>query len=104
MLIKSFLAEHKVKVFRVVLFAFGAAHGLGRDERDGSGQGGGRTRCVRLSLAKNIRWKIELFHRETKQLTGIEGNQFRKARIVRSPIGCAVLVWVRLKQVAVETQ
>jgi hypothetical protein len=48
--IRGFPAEHKVKVFRVVLSAFGAAHGLCRDERDGSGQRGGRTRCVRLSL------------------------------------------------------
>jgi hypothetical protein len=37
-------------------------------------------------------------------LTGLEGNQCRKARIVRNHIGCAILVWVRLKQVAVETQ
>ena len=47
--------------------------------------------------------EVEQFHRETKQLTGIEGNQCRKARIVRNHIGCAILVWVRLKQVAVET-
>ena len=48
-------------------------------------------------------WKIEQFHRETKQLTGLEGCQCRKARIVRNHIGCAILVWVRLKQVAHET-
>jgi len=47
-----------------------------------------------------FRWKVEQFHRETKQLTGIEGCQCRKARIVRNHIGCAILVWVRLKQVA----
>lgn len=51
-----------------------------------------------------FRWKIEQFHRETKQLTGVEGCQCRKARIVRNHIGCAILVWVRLKQVAYETQ
>jgi hypothetical protein len=50
-----------------------------------------------------LRWKIEQFHRETKQLTGIEGCQCRKARLVRNHIGCAVLVWVRLNQVAYET-
>ena len=49
------------------------------------------------------RWKIEQFHRETKQVTGIEGCQCRKARIVRNHIGCAILVWVRLKQVAHDT-
>ena len=51
-----------------------------------------------------FRWKVEQFHRETKQLMGIEGNQCRKARIVRNNIGWAILVWFRLKQVAVETQ
>ena len=51
-----------------------------------------------------FRWRIEQFHRETKQLTGIEGCQCRKARIVRNHIGCSMLVWVRLKQVADETQ
>jgi len=50
-----------------------------------------------------FRWKVEQFHRETKPLTGIEGNQCRKVRIVRNHIGCVILVWVRLKQVAIET-
>jgi hypothetical protein len=49
-----------------------------------------------------LRWKIEQFHRETKQLTGLEGCQCRRARIIRNHIGCAILVWVRLKQVAQE--
>ena len=53
--------------------------------------------------ACNWRWKIEQFHREAKQLTGIEGCQCRLARIVRNHIGCAMLVWVRLKQVAYQT-
>ncbi len=51
-----------------------------------------------------FRWKIEQFHRETKQLTGLEDCQCRKERIVRNHIGCAILVWVRLKEVAFETQ
>jgi len=50
-----------------------------------------------------IRWKIEQFHRETKQLTGIEGCECRKSRIVRNHIGCSVLVWVCLKKIAYET-
>ena len=44
------------------------------------------------------------FHRETKQVTGLEGCQCSKARIVRNHIGCAILVWVQLKRVAQETQ
>lgn len=51
-----------------------------------------------------FRWKVEQFHHETKQLTGLEGCQCRRARIVRNHIACAVLVWVRLKQVANETK
>jgi len=47
--------------------------------------------------------KIEEFHREDKQLTGVDRCQCRRARIVRNHIGCAMLVWVRLKQVAYET-
>lgn len=50
------------------------------------------------------RSKIEEFHRESKQLTGIENCQCRQARIVRNHIGCAMLVWVRLKQVAYQTK
>ncbi len=49
------------------------------------------------------RAKIEEFHREDKQLTGVDRCQSRRARIVRNHIGCAMLVWVRLKQVACET-
>lgn len=41
-------------------------------------------------------------HREVKQTTGIERCQCRKGRIQRNPIGCALLVWVRLKAVAHE--
>lgn len=50
-----------------------------------------------------IRWLIEQFHREVKQLTGIEQCQCRKLRIVRNHISCAIAVWTRLKQLAYET-
>ena len=46
------------------------------------------------------RWKIEQFHREIKQLTGIEKCQCRKARIQRNHIACAVLVWIKLTRLA----
>jgi len=35
-----------------------------------------------------IRWKIEEFHRELKQLTGVEACQCRKARLQRNHILC----------------
>lgn len=47
-----------------------------------------------------LRWKIEQFHRELKQLTGVEKCQCRKARMQRNHIACAILVWVRLKSAA----
>ena len=50
-----------------------------------------------------LRWKIEQFHRETKQLTGIEHSQCRLARMQRNHIGCAMLVWVSLKRIAYQT-
>lgn len=47
-----------------------------------------------------IRWKIEQFHRELKQVTGVEKCQCRKARIQKNHIACAVLVWIRLTELA----
>ena len=92
--IKGFPAQHKVKVFRVASTArteYLVTNEIGQDNVE----------IVRD--VNDFRWKVEQFHRETKQLTGIEGCQCRKARTVRNHIGCAMLVWVRLKQVAIET-
>jgi Transposase DDE domain len=50
-----------------------------------------------------VRWKIEQFHRELKQLTGIEKCQCRKAICQQNHIGCAMLVWNCLREQAVET-
>jgi hypothetical protein len=47
--------------------------------------------------------KMEEFHREIKQLTGLGQCQFRLARITRNHIACAFLVWVHLKHVALKT-
>ena len=49
-----------------------------------------------------MRWKIEQFHREVKQTTGIERCQCRRERLQRNHIGCAMLVWVRMKSLAEE--
>lgn len=94
--IKGFPKEHKVKLFRVVLSTQRTDYVVTNDlTQDDTGA---------TQDACGIRWKIEQFHRETKQLTGLERCQCRKARIVRNHIGCAILVWVRLKQIASETQ
>lgn len=48
----------------------------------------------------SARWKIEEFHREIKQLTGIESCQCRKAIIQKNHIASAILVWNHLKRLA----
>lgn len=94
--IKGFPKDHKVKLFRVVLSTQRTDYVVTNDFTQGDTQA--------VQEVCGLRWKIEQFHRETKQLTGLEGCQCRKARIVRNHIACAILVWVRLKQVAQETQ
>jgi Transposase DDE domain len=93
--IKDFPKGHQVKVFRLVLSTkrtdYIATNDMAQDSMQDT-----REVCA-------LRWKIEQFHRETKQTTGIEGCQCRLARIQRNHIACAILVWVRLKQVAQET-
>ena len=53
--------------------------------------------------AWGIRWKLEPFHRESKQVTGLEHCQCRKQRAQRNHIACAILVWVQLNKYAQET-
>lgn len=48
-----------------------------------------------------VRWRIEQFHREEKQTTGIECSPARLNRSQRNHICSAILVWIRLKQAAV---
>ena len=52
----------------------------------------------------NIRWMVEQFHREGKQVTGIESCQCRLERSQRNHIAIANLVWLRLKRVAYATK
>jgi len=72
--IKGFPGAYKVKLFRVVLSTqrtdYVVTNELAQDN----------TQVVQEVCG--FRWKVEQFHRETKQLTGIEGCQCRRARIV----------------------
>jgi hypothetical protein len=90
--IKGFPKTHKVKLFRVVVSTHRTdwivTNDLAQDSSDATQE------------ACRIRWKIEQFHRELKQLTGVERCQCRKARIQRNHIACAMLVWIRLTDVA----
>ena len=47
--------------------------------------------------ANNLRWQVEEFHRELKQLTGSEKCQCRKARSQRNHLACCYHAWVSLK-------
>jgi hypothetical protein len=93
--IKDFPKGHRVKLFRLVLSTERTDHVATNDVAQDSAQGTQQV-CA-------LRWKVEQFHRETKQVTGIERCQCRLARIQRNHIGCAILVWVRLKHVAQQT-
>ncbi len=57
-----------------------------------------RNRCVPFA------GRPAQLHREAKQLTGLESCQCRKARIQRNHIACALLVWLRVKELAYETK
>lgn len=94
--IKDFPADYKVKCFRVVLSTKRTDYVVTNEWAQCS--------TTATQQVCGYRWKIEQFHREGKQLTGLEACQCRKSRIVRNHIGCAILVWVRLKQVAAQTQ
>lgn len=47
-----------------------------------------------------VRWKIELPHREIKQVTGIGNCQCRPMRAQRNHIACCPQVWFCLKRIA----
>lgn len=90
--IKGFPKDHKVKLFRVEVSTNRTDWVVSNDLDQDSTQG--------VQDACALRWKIEQFHRELKQLTGVEKCQCRKARIQRNHIACAVLVWIRLTALA----
>ena len=47
--------------------------------------------------ANELRWQIEEFHRELKQLTGSAKCQCRKARSQRNHLACCYHAWLSLK-------
>lgn len=90
--INKFPRDKKVKLFRVTVSSsrteYVATNDLTQSSTDEV-----KSQC-------RLRWKIEQFHREIKQLTGIESCQCRQARIQRNHIACALLVWTFLTKVA----
>jgi hypothetical protein len=94
--IKGFPKDHKVKLFRVAVATNRTDWIVTNDHAQDSDNA--------VQEVCGMRWKIEQFHRELKQTTGIEKNQCRKARIQRNHIACAMLVWIRLTDLARQTQ
>lgn len=93
--LKGFPKDHKLQLFRVTVSThrteFVVTNDLAQDSAEAA-----REAC-------GFRWKIEQLHREAKQVTGLEACQCRKARIQRNHIACALLVWVRLTELAAQT-
>lgn len=57
---------------------------------------------LRSIEAMQVRWQVEEFHREFKQLTGSEKCQCRKARSQRNHLACCYAAWVAIKVKAEE--
>ena len=93
--IKKFPGAKKLKLFRVTVSTDRTEFIVTNDVSQNS------TEVVQQAC--NVRWKVEEFHRELKQLTGVESCQCRKGRIQRNHIACAILVWLRLKTLAYKT-
>ena len=93
--IKGFPKEHKGQLFRVVVSTHRTDYLVTKALAQASTEA--------TQEACGFRWKIEQLHREGKQVTGLERCQWRTARIQRHHIGCAFLVWVRLKELATPT-
>ncbi len=93
--IKATSRDMKVKLFRVIASNGDTEYIVTND----------LTQCSAEDALKQsaIRWKIEQFHREEKQLTGIEKCQCRLNRSQRNHILCSILVWTCLANTAYQT-
>ena len=90
--IKGFPKDKKVKLFWVTISANRTEYIVTNDFNQSSTDD--------VEFESQTRWKIEEFHREIKQLTGLEFCQCRRAKIQRNHIACAMLVWNHLKKMA----
>jgi len=90
--INGFPRDHKVKLFRVVVNPDRTDWVVTNDLSQAS-TGDTRKKCA-------VRWKVEQYHREVKQVLGIEKCQCRLARAQKNHIGCVVLAWNHLTALA----
>ncbi len=90
--VKGFPGSTKVKLFCVQVATNRTDYVITNDLTQNSVDG------VRKACA--IRWKIEEFHRELKQTTGIEHCQARKQRSQRNHINLCMQAWMVMKTTA----
>ena len=94
--VKGFAQDTYLKLFRVVVSPdrtdYIVTNDVTQSDTDAAQQENGR------------RWKVEQFHREEKQLTGIGDCECRINRSQRNHLCCAMLVWVCLKNLAYQTE
>jgi len=88
--------DSKLKLFRVLVSThrtdYLVTNELGQDDTQAAAQ------------ESNVRWLIEQFHREAKQLTGLQACQCRLARSQRNHIALALRTWTCLKRLAYQTK
>lgn len=89
--IHGFPMAYKVKLFRVA--ATNRTEYVVTNDRS-------QDSAVAVKDTCGIRWKIEQYHREGKQMLGLEKCQCRKARAQKNHIGCAILAWHCLTRLA----
>ena len=77
--LKGFPKDHKVKLFRVVLSTQRTDYVVTNDFAQDNTQA--------VQEVCDLRWKIEQFHRETKQLTGLESANVAKPELSVTTLG-----------------
>lgn len=90
--VKGFPGSTKVKLFCVQVSTNRTDYVVTNDLTQGSADG--------VRKASAIRWKIEEFHRELKQTTGLEQCQARNQRSQRNHINLCMQAWMIMKTAA----
>ena len=94
-LVKLKKVPFKVRLFKLVTIN-GSIDWLITNELD-------ENLTTQVAKANNdVRWQIEEFHRDIKQLTGSQKCQCRKARSQRNHLACCYQAWLSLKVKATE--
>lgn len=94
--VKGMPKDSKLKLFRVLVSThrtdYLVTNELAQDDTQAAEQ------------ESNVCWLIEQFHREAKQLTGLQACQCRLARSQRNHIALALRTWTCLKRLAYQTK